>query len=116
MPELEDIPLDSPPVLSLIADTLQKNKQALVFLGTKRSAEKTAEDFTNILKALKNYLDSDRVSKEYIQNASTWFNNWRDWIDFKEPVKSVQNGGSNGNPNARFAGHAKPVPGKYHQG
>ncbi len=50
MPELEDLPIDSPPVLSLIADTLQKNKQALVFLGTKRSAEKTAEDISKTIR------------------------------------------------------------------
>jgi len=48
--EQEDLPIDSPPVISLIADTLQKNKQALVFLGTKRSAEKTAEDISKTIK------------------------------------------------------------------
>ena len=32
------------PLISLVLDTLQKNKQALVFVNTKRSAEKAAED------------------------------------------------------------------------
>jgi helicase len=50
MAELEDFPIDSPAVLSIVADTLEKNKQALVFLGTKRSAEKTAEDISKTIK------------------------------------------------------------------
>jgi hypothetical protein len=42
---------------------------------------KTLDDLQDIEKALNNYLQSERVKKGYIQNASTWFNNWRDWID-----------------------------------
>jgi len=41
---------------------------------------KTEKDFEDIKIALENYLKSERVSKGYIQNASTWFNNWQDWI------------------------------------
>lgn len=48
------------------------------------SSVKTENDLNDIQKALDNYLKSERVSKGFIQNASTWFNNWRDWIDFKE--------------------------------
>ena len=44
---------------------------------------KTQEDWDNINKALGNYLASETVKKGYIKNGSTWFNNWRDWIDFK---------------------------------
>jgi hypothetical protein len=42
---------------------------------------KTQEDLENIKKALDNYLQSERVQKGFIQNGSTWFNNWKDWIE-----------------------------------
>ena len=41
---------------------------------------KTPQDWQDIQTALKNYLLSDRVAKGFIQNASTWLNNWQDWI------------------------------------
>jgi uncharacterized protein YdaU (DUF1376 family) len=47
---------------------------------------KTVEDENDIKKAIENYLNSKRVMNGYIQNGSTWFNNWRDWIDFEEKV------------------------------
>lgn len=52
---------------------------------------KTSEDYDAIQVALKNYLNSDRVRRGFVQNASTWFNNWRDWVDQK-PVEVVRNG------------------------
>lgn len=45
---------------------------------------KTEEDFELIKKALDNYLDSKKVKCGFIKNGSTWFNNWRDWIDYSE--------------------------------
>ena len=51
---------------------------------------KNQEDLLNIKKALENYLKSDRVKRGFIQNGSTWFNNWRDWIDYKEGEKPVE--------------------------
>ncbi len=50
MKEFDLLPIDSPPMLSLAVDTLQRGKQALVFVGTKRSAEKTAEDISKAIK------------------------------------------------------------------
>lgn len=41
---------------------------------------KTQEDFDDINKALDNYIKSERVAKGFVQNADTWFNNWKDWI------------------------------------
>lgn len=41
---------------------------------------KTPEDYEAIQKALDNYNASDRVTRGFVQNGSTWFNNWRDWI------------------------------------
>ena len=45
------------------------------------SSVQTEEDFGNMKKALNNYKLSKRVKDGYVQNASTWFNNWSDWID-----------------------------------
>lgn len=46
---------------------------------------KTQEDFVAIQTALENYLKSERVKKGFVQNGSTWFNNWKDWVNYKEP-------------------------------
>lgn len=59
-------------------------KQALKYF---RSSVKTEADYILIQTALKNYLNSERVKNGYVKNASTWFNNWRDWI---EPEKSKE--------------------------
>jgi len=48
------------------------------------SSVKTDKDWEDIQTALKNYLGSERVKKGYVKNGSTWFNNWKDWVDFKE--------------------------------
>jgi phage replication O-like protein O len=40
-------------------------------------------DWININKALENYLKSDTVKKGFIQNGSTWFNDWDCWLDQK---------------------------------
>jgi hypothetical protein len=45
------------------------------------SSVKTEDDYRNINIALRNYLASDRVKKGFIKNGSTWFNNWKDWIN-----------------------------------
>jgi hypothetical protein len=47
---------------------------------------KSPEDFAKIKKALFNYLNSRRVHSGYVQNASTWFNNWQDWVEYTEDV------------------------------
>lgn len=45
------------------------------------STVKTEQDFLDIQNALKNYLISDRVKKGFVQNASTWFNDWKSWVN-----------------------------------
>lgn len=47
---------------------------------------KTEEDIALINKALESYLKSERVAKGFIQNASTWFLNWKDWTEYKEEL------------------------------
>jgi hypothetical protein len=48
-----------------------------------KASVKTEKDFADIKQALQNYLKSERVAKGFIKNCSTWFNNWRDYIDVK---------------------------------
>ena len=51
---------------------------------------KTPKDFQDIQKALKNYnLHCKGRSAQYIKNGSTWFNNWKDWVDY-EPLEDNQ--------------------------
>lgn len=49
---------------------------------------KTEEDCQNIEKALDNYvlhLKSNGTDSQFIKMGSTWFNNWEDYINWKEP-------------------------------
>lgn len=46
----------------------------------------TEQDRNDIQTALTHYLKSERVSKGFVKNGSTWFNGWRDWI----PQKTVE--------------------------
>jgi len=62
----------------------------------KKAAEKsffssvnTEEDYKQICLALDNYLKSEKVTKGFIKNGSTWFNNWRDWVDYKPPAQRL---------------------------
>jgi hypothetical protein len=53
-----------------------------------KSTVKTEEDLVLIEKALANYLESVRLKRSSgfnlrYKNGDTWFNNWRDWIDWK---------------------------------
>ena len=45
----------------------------------------TEQDMTDIELALSRYVESERVRSGYVMNGSTWFNNWRDWIDYVDP-------------------------------
>lgn len=51
-----------------------------------RASVKTEQDYDAIFKALENYLKSERVFNGFVQNGSTWFNNWQDWLDHKEDI------------------------------
>lgn len=55
-----------------------------------RASVKTGEDEVAILAALTKYLEhiAKNPTRPY-QDGSTWFNNWRDWIDWIEPTKGV---------------------------
>ena len=51
-----------------------------------QASVKNELDLKRINKALTNYLGSRRVLSGFVQNGSTWFNNWEDWVDYKEEV------------------------------
>ena len=52
---------------------------------------KTEDDFNDILKALDNYKQEIAgTERKYIKNGSTWFNNWRDWVDYVPEAKNKQ--------------------------
>jgi len=53
---------------------------------------KTVNDLSKIIQALGNYLISANVKKGFVKNGSTWFNNWRDWIEPSE-IMIQGNGG-----------------------
>ena len=43
----------------------------------------TKQDIVDIKKALDNYLEHVKTkAPKYIKNGSTWFNNWKDWIEY----------------------------------
>jgi hypothetical protein len=49
---------------------------------------KTEEDWNNINKALNSYLvyvEKHVSGNKYISHGSTWFNNWKNWIEYEEP-------------------------------
>lgn len=54
-----------------------------------KASIKNEKDMDDIHTALNNYLKSERVKRGIIQNAATWFNNWRDWIDYEDPVSPI---------------------------
>lgn len=53
---------------------------------------KTENDWADIQGALLKYKVSGNVQAGYIQNGSTWFNNWRDWIEPTEQMMKGNNG------------------------
>ena len=52
------------------------------------SSVKTQQDFDDLNRALANYMKSKRVSNGFVQNGSTFMNNWRDWVNYKEETCS----------------------------
>lgn len=46
---------------------------------------KSAKDYEDIQISIKNYLLTDPVRKGFVKNASTFFNNWRDFVSITPP-------------------------------
>jgi len=62
-----------------------------------RATVKTEQNKLDIEKALNNYIEHTRETPiQYIKNGSTWFNNWKDWVDWvpnKSRIKPTKIGG-----------------------
>lgn len=54
-----------------------------------RSSVVSDKDKEDIKAALENYKKSDTVAKGFIQNGSTWFNNWKDWVAMPHPADGI---------------------------
>lgn len=52
-----------------------------------KSSVKNKKAVEKIHLALDNYLKSERVARGYTQDAKTWFNNWEDWVSYREDAK-----------------------------
>lgn len=68
-----------------------------------KASVKTLADFLDIQNALDHYLECREVRDGFIQYGKTWFNNWRDWVDYEDPVRSSQ----------EKSGAVTPIDGKY---
>lgn len=56
-------------------------------LSSYKSSVKTDSNREDIETALKNYINSERVKKGFVQNGATWFGNWADWVEYKGTEK-----------------------------
>ena len=54
---------------------------------------KSPTDVENIQKAIENYRNSGNVQRGFVQNGSTWFNNWQDWVS---PTEIMMKGNTSG--------------------
>jgi len=48
----------------------------------------TQENYEAINKAMENYLNyisREGILPQYVKNGATWFNNWKDWVDYNGP-------------------------------
>ena len=53
-----------------------------------KTTVKTQIDWDNINKALSNYMNylyKNKIEAQFIKMASTWFNNWQDWVNWQDP-------------------------------
>ena len=88
-------------ILAKYPNKVQHKKAFLYFLKT----VKTDEDWASIQTALVNYLALKRVADGFVQNCSTWFNNWTDWINVGGAEKPTQD---NPFPNSKPLQYYKP--------
>jgi hypothetical protein len=54
-----------------------------------RKSVQTPKDLEDIETALENYIKSKRVRDGYVQDGGRWFDNWREWVDFKDVEKNL---------------------------
>ncbi|GAG07838.1 unnamed protein product, partial [marine sediment metagenome] len=54
------------------------------------STVKTIGDWKDIQDSLEYYKKGSKVKKGYIQNASTWFNDWHNWRDIYKEIEEKE--------------------------
>lgn len=73
-----------------------------------RASVKTEQDLADIRRALTNYLSHLKTNHwKQPKNGSTWFNNWRDWVNWIEP-EVKPNGTYQQNQGTGATGKPKP--------
>ena len=48
------------------------------------------QDLEQIKIAIDNYLEhikTNEIKAQFIKNGSTWFNNWKDWVEYETPIE-----------------------------
>jgi hypothetical protein len=82
---------------------------------------RSEEDFQSLMRAMGHYLKSPRVLKGFVQNGSTWFNNWKDWIEYTGEIKlpsgtsealKKKNEAALRQINGLFSNDGEPTPGQ----
>lgn len=98
---------------ALLSDGFDKLWQRYPVKDGRKQAEKhfaasvkTEQALTDIDIALTNYLEHiKRNDWKRAKNGGTWFNNWRDWLNWKEPpIQGELNGNGNTRKAAAFGG------------
>jgi hypothetical protein len=57
-----------------------------------KTSVKTEKDLEDCMAALKKYTEHIKtIDPKFIQYGSTWFNGWRDWVNYVEPKKVSAN-------------------------
>ena len=80
--------LDFDAAWSLYPKKLGRGKAIKIFNAT----VKTDDDFTNVKKAIenyKNYTVTNNLEEKYIKHGSTFFGEWKDWVNFKSEERKV---------------------------
>lgn len=85
LPNGKDLSGLPPDAFDMIWKTYPSKAGKKAALRSFRASMKSAEDWRLIQVALNKYLKLDKVKRGFILNGSTWFANWRDYLEYVEP-------------------------------
>ena len=95
--EEEKVILPTIPPFEIIWSAYPKRVGKAAALRHYEATVKSEEDAVSMGIALRNYVESGNVKRGYVQNGSTWFNDWRGWVD---PTPEMMKGNANGSGQA----------------
>lgn len=78
-----------------------------------KASVKTKKDWLDInaaLRAYLNHLNKTHTESKFIKMGSTWFNNWKDWVDMEEK-NAANNGGKGSSEYAAISRAAREAAG-----